>query len=71
MSVRWQHCIDHGDINIQKPGDSPDCLLGEVLQLTDSQLSETKLSLTLRCYLVVVCSHIISHVILYFQENSV
>ena len=38
MSVRWQITR----INIQKPGDSPDCLLGVVPQLTDSRLSETK-----------------------------
>ena len=45
MSVRWQHCIDHADkINIQKPGESPDCLLGVVPQPTDSRLSETTLA---------------------------
>ena len=41
MSVRWQHCIDQADNNIQKPGDSPDCLLGVVPQPTESRLSET------------------------------
>ena len=40
MSVRWQHGIDHAD-KIQKPGESPDCVLGVVPQPTDSRLSET------------------------------
>ena len=39
MSVRWQHCLDHVD-NIQKPENSPDCLIGVVTQPTDSRLSE-------------------------------
>ena len=43
MSVRWQHCIDHADkINIQKPAELPDCLLGVVPRPTDSRLGEAR-----------------------------
>ena len=45
MSVRWQagSIVYITRMNIQHPGDSPDCILGVVPQLTDSRLSETKL----------------------------
>ena len=38
--MRWHHCLAHTD-NIQTLAKSPDCLLGIVMQLTDSRLSET------------------------------
>ena len=41
--MRWLHCLDHAD-NIQKPAESPDCLLGVVTQLTDSRLNETNVT---------------------------
>ena len=41
MSIRGgQHCLAHTD-SIQTPVKSPDCLLGEVRQPSDSRLSET------------------------------
>ena len=38
--MRWQQCLAHTD-SIQNPAKSPECLLGVVLQPTDSRLSET------------------------------
>ena len=41
MSVRGQHCIDHGPDTKQKSLMGPDCLLGVVPQPIGSRLSET------------------------------
>ena len=48
--MRWQHCLDHAD-NIQKPAESPDCLLGVVMQLADSRLDETSVECARGCSL--------------------
>ena len=39
-SVRWQHCLTRHTDNTQKLAKWSDCLLGEVMQPSDSRLSE-------------------------------
>ena len=53
MSVRWQHCLDHAD-NIQKPAESPDCLLGVVIKSSIS--SETTKHFRYKCHELFVKS---------------